>query len=141
MSGVTAIVDTDVFVSARNPEEPGYAACRELLDRIDRGGLRAIVSTVTIAELRAGMSPGEDGPGWRAVLTHLLTTPSYRVEPVDLEVAEAAGALRASSRLTLPDAVIVATGLVRGASYVVTQDDKIIRRQTLLRVCRPGDIP
>ena len=140
MSGLNAIVDTDIFISARNRPERGYAACRKLLDQIDQGRLTAIVSTVTIAEIRAGMIPEEIPTVWKAMFTHLLTSPNYRVESVDAEIAETAGELRASNPLTLPDALVVATGYVRGASFMVTQDRKLGRRQDLLPVKLPDDV-
>ncbi|MCI4330355.1 MAG: PIN domain-containing protein [Thermoplasmata archaeon] len=122
MSGPDAIVDTNVFVSARNPREAGYDACRALLDAIDGHRVRAMVSTVTLAELRAGFAAEEVPTVWNPLLAHLLSSPDFRVEPVDADVAEAAGELRQSGRLALPDALIVATGRLRRAQCLVTQD-------------------
>jgi predicted nucleic acid-binding protein len=140
VSGLDAIVDTNVFITARNPHEVGYAACRKVLDLIDRGDLTAIVSTVTIAEIRAGLTPDEIPTFWKAMLTHLLTSPNYRVEPVDADIADAAGDLRASKRLTLPDALIVATGRLRHASFLVTQDRALGQRQETLKIMPPKDV-
>ena len=140
MNGPSVIVDTNVFVSARNRRERGFAACRRLLDGIDHGDFRALVSTVTIAEIRAGLVPEEIPLVWRAMLTHLLTSPNYHVESVDADIAEAAGELRASSRLALPDALIVATGQLRGASFLVTQDRELARRQPNLLIKAPEDV-
>jgi predicted nucleic acid-binding protein len=140
MSGPIVIVDTNVFISARNRDERGYAPCREFLDRVDRGSFRAIVSTVTIAEIRAGIRASDSAPAWKDLLTHFLTSPSYRVEPLTVEIAAAAGELRATSSLALPDAVIVATGQLSGASCLVTQDRKVARRQTVLKVRDPNEL-
>ncbi|MCI4352685.1 MAG: PIN domain-containing protein [Thermoplasmata archaeon] len=140
MSGLDAIVDTNVFVSARNPQERGFAACRKLLDRLDRGEFRAVISTVTIAELRAGFVPEEVPTVWRPMLTHLLTSANYRVEPVGPEIAERAGELRASSRLTLPDSIIVATGQLVGVPILVSQDKELGRQQHVLPVRSPFDL-
>lgn len=140
MSGLNAIVDTNIFISARNRHELGYSACRKLLDQIDQGRLTAIVSTVTVAEIRAGMTPEEIPTVWKAMFAHLQTSPNYRVESVDAEIADAAGELRASNRLTLPDALVVATGQLRGAAFIVTQDRQLGRRQDRLSVKLPGDV-
>ncbi|MGA7861539.1 MAG: PIN domain-containing protein [Thermoplasmata archaeon] len=139
MSGSAVLVDTNVFVSARNRQERGCSACRELLDRIDNGELQAIVSTVTIAELRVGVRPQDVPTFWRAILTHLLTSANFRVEPVGVDIAEAAGELRATFRLTLPDALIVATGRLAGASCLVTQDTALATQQRVLPVRAPSD--
>jgi predicted nucleic acid-binding protein len=140
VSGLNAIVDTNIFISARNRREPGYADCRKLLDQIDQGRLTGIVSTVTIAEIQAGMTPEEIRTVWKAIFTHLLTSPNYRVESVDAEIADAPGELRASNELTLPDALIVATGQLRGGSFVVTQDKRLGRRQGRLAVKLPDEM-
>ena len=140
VSGPHVIVDTNVFIAARNRREPGFVSSRKLLDGIDRGEFHAVVSTVTIAEIRAGLSVEEVPTVWRAILTHLLTSPNYHVASVDSDIAEAAGALRASSRLTLPDAMIVATGRLRGAAFLVTQDPTLARTQSELAIKAPEDV-
>jgi predicted nucleic acid-binding protein len=91
VSGLVAIVDTNVFITARNPHKVGYAACRKVLDLVDRGDLTAIVSTVSIAEIRAGLTPVEIPTFCKAMLTHLLTSPNYRVESVHTDIVDAAG--------------------------------------------------
>ena len=140
MSGPTVIIDTNIFVTARNPSELGYDACRRLLDRVDSEAVRAMVSTVTVAEVRAGLEPVEARAVWQALLSHLLTSPNYSVEAVDVEIAEAAGELRQRTKLTLPDALIVATGKVREAAAVVTQDRQLGRLQSVVRTCGPSEV-
>lgn len=139
MSGPDAILDTNVFVSARNPQEEGYAPCRALLDAIDNARIRAVVSTITLAELRAGYSPEEVPTVWRPLSAHLLSSPNYDVESVDADIAEAAGTLRHSARLALPDAIIVATGQVRGANCLVTQDVNLLKARVNFPVKAPGE--
>ena len=141
MNGLDGIIDTNVFVSARNPQERGFVAARRLLDRIDRGEFRAAVSTVTLAELRAGFLPQEVTPVWKPLLRHFLSSPNYRIEPVSPEIAERAGELRATSRLTLPDCMIIGTGQVLGISLVVTQDKDLARQQDRLKVRSPDELP
>lgn len=140
MSGPNVLVDTNIFVSARNPNERGCTACRRLLDRIDAGRVRALVSTVTVAEVRAGLEPAEAQAVWQAFVSHLLTSPNYSVEPVDVEIAERAGELRRRTKLTLPDALIVATGQLRSAAVIVTQDRQLGLRQSVVRTCGPVDV-
>jgi predicted nucleic acid-binding protein len=137
VSGPSAVIGTNVVVAARNPRESGFDACRDLLERIDEGALRAIVSTLTIAELRAGFTDAVVPVAWRPMLTHLLTSPNYRVEPVDVDIADDAGRIRSASRLTLPDAILVATGRARGASFLVTQDRRLLRARVGLEMRTP----
>jgi predicted nucleic acid-binding protein len=132
VSGTALVVDTNIFVSARNRGETGFAACRALLARIDRGEERAIVSALTLAELRAGFAEREVPTVWRPMMSHLLTSPNYHVEPLTASIADRAGELRARCRLRLADAVIVATGLESKASAVITQDREIRTKQSEL---------
>jgi len=141
MSGPKAVVDTNIFITARNPTESGFRACRNLIDRIDRGEVSALLSAVTIAELRAGILQQQVQTLWRPMLRHFLTSPNYRVEPVDSDIAEAAGELRASDGLTNPDAIVVATAQLRGAKCVVTQDVKLLRRRLRVSLVAPNALP
>lgn len=99
-----------------------------------------MVSTVTVAEVRAGLTPVEAPAVWHAFLSHLLTSPNYSVEAVDTEIAEAAGELRQQTKLTLPDAIVVATAQVRRATAVVTQDRQLGRLQSVIRTCGPSEV-
>jgi predicted nucleic acid-binding protein len=140
VSGPVVVVDTNVFVSARNRHEAGHSSCRKFLDSIDDGSYRAIVSVVTVAELRAGISTSEVPTVWKAMLSHLHTSPHYQLEVVDSDIAELAGELRAAHRVTLPDAIVVATGQLRGASLIVTQDRELARRQSIMIAKAPQDL-
>jgi predicted nucleic acid-binding protein len=140
VSGSSVVVDTNIFVSARNPDEAGYGDCRRLLDRIDSGKPRALVSAITLAEIRSGLEPAEAQAVWQALASHFLTSPNYSVEPVDVAIAERAGELRQQTKLTLPDAIVVATGQLRGATAIVTQDRELGRRQTVVRTCSPSEV-
>ncbi len=140
MSGPNALIDTNIFVSARNRNEAGHSACRRLLDRIDEGRFQAMVSTISLAEIRAGFGPAEARSVWQAFVSHLLASPHYEVEPVDVAIAETAGELRERTGLTLPDALIVATGQLKGAEFAVTQDRQLGRLQTVLRVRAPEEL-
>jgi predicted nucleic acid-binding protein len=139
VNGLTAVIDTNIFVSARNANESGYAACRSLLDEIDRGDLDAIVSAVTIAEVRAGLSHSELPVFWQPFLSHLLTSPHYSIQPLDAATAEEAGAIRAATGLSLPDAIIVATARIGHANFLVTQDTRIGRVRVGVQVRRPDE--
>jgi predicted nucleic acid-binding protein len=139
VSGLRGLIDTNVFVAARNSREPGHLPSRRLLDRVDAGDLRAIVSTVTIAEVRAGLISSEAGAVWQAFTSHLLSSPHYHVIPVDISVAELAGELRENTNLTLPDALIVAAAKLQHVDFVVTWDHDLARHQSLVSVRTPAE--
>jgi predicted nucleic acid-binding protein len=140
VSGPNALLDTNIFVSARNRGETGHLACRRLLDRVDDGQVHAIVSTITIAEIRAGLRPAEAQSVWQAFVSHILTSPNYVVEPVDRSIAEVGGELRERTKLKLPDALIVATAKLKGAEYIVTQDTRLGPAQSIAKVRSPNEV-
>jgi predicted nucleic acid-binding protein len=74
------------------------------------------------------------------MLAHFLTSPNYRVETVDADIAETAGELRAVGGLTLPDAIVIATAQLRGASFVVTQDEKLRGKHLAVPVLAPDAV-
>lgn len=120
--------------------EPHRGRLRRLLDRIDAGRAHGLVSIVTVAEVRAGLEPAEARAVWQVFLSHPLTSPNYSVEAVDGEIAEAAGALRRKTRLTLPGALIAATGKVRKATAVVARVRRLGHLGSMLRACGPSEV-
>jgi len=120
----TVVLDTNVFLNVINREEPMFASSSRLLDLVDEGRVRAVVSTVTLAELSTGYCGVGDEKGWKALLLHLLSSEYYSVVDVDVNVADRAGRVRAETGLRMPDSIIVASGLLNDAGYVVTHDEE-----------------
>ncbi|MCI4370195.1 MAG: PIN domain-containing protein [Thermoplasmata archaeon] len=141
MGAVRVVVDTNVFLTARAPRESGHAASRQLLDAVDDGRLEAMVSVITLAELRAGFTVAQVPALWTPFLSHLRASPFYSIEPVDEAIALAAGEIRGSTRLALPAALILATARLRDATFVATQDLELLRTRSAVAAKRPADIP
>lgn len=120
---ITAVVDTNIFLNVKNKEEPYYKYSKMVLDSVDEGRLRALVSVVSIAELCAGYHMVGDDRGRRELLTHLLSSEGFRIVELDVKLADSAGRIRADSGLRLPDSIVVASGVGGGAEYIVTHDE------------------
>jgi len=58
------------------------------------------------------------------MIMHLLSSKDFSIVELDVRLADAAGKIRAETGLRLPDAIIVASGLGRGATYIVTHDEE-----------------
>lgn len=140
MSGHRVLIDTNVFLSARNPDEEGHRESASLLDRVDAGELRALVSVVSIAEIRAGLQDHEVRTVWQAFTSHLVSSEDYSVIPVDISIAEFAGEIRRRTKLSLPDALIVATAKQSGADYIVTWDRELDRAQSVVKARAPKQV-
>ena len=99
------LVDTDVLIDFLR----GYAPAVEWMGKLQN---QPLVSVITIAELRAGMHPGEERP------LETLFDASV-VIPVDAEIAGRAGDLRRefgpSHGTGLADALIAASSIMNKA--------------------------
>lgn len=134
------VLDTNVFLNVINREEPHYGPSRELLDLIDAGEARAIVSVITIAELSTGYHLVGDESGWKEFMVHLLSSGNYEVVDMDVGVADSAGRIRAETGLRLPDSIIVASGLREGADLIVTLDEEFLKASEYLKPATPEDV-
>ena len=107
-----------------------------LLDAADAHHLGAVTSVRTArdrgdvlvlpasAYAECLVSPHRRGPDAVAVVDRFLDALPARVEPADRPIAAAAAALRAAhgTALRLPDALVIATALVRDADRILTTD-------------------
>jgi len=130
--GITAVLDTNIFLSVKNREKPYYESSRRVLDAVDDDRIHAVISVVSIAELCAGYYSARDERGKQEFIAHLLSSKGYSVVELDVKLADAAGKIRAVTGLRLPDAIIVASGLEAGARYVVTHDEEFRKAERYL---------
>ncbi|MBA7473978.1 PIN domain-containing protein [archaeon] len=117
------IIDTNVFLNVINREEPLFGPSKELLDLVDAGEVKAVVSVITIAELSTGFYLMGDERGRKEFLLHVMSSEDYKVAPVDVGVADSAGRIRAETGLRLPDSIIVSSGLKERVDLIVTHDE------------------
>lgn len=118
------VLDTNIFLNVKNRGEPYFSPSKQILDAVDEGKLQAIISVITIAELCSGYYSAGDERGKQELITHLLSTESYKVVDLDIKLSDLAGRIRAETGLRLPDAIIVASGIESGATYIVTHDEE-----------------
>ena len=100
---------------------------RPLFDAHAGGRLRFAVTTVSIAEVLTGPMQAKDDALARRYRTILE---SWRVVPLDADIAESAARLRASLRFKLPDAVQAASALAINAA-LATHDHDFSRLRSL----------
>lgn len=131
---ITAVVDTNIILNAKNSSELHSAYSSQLLDMIEDGSVLGVISTVSIAELCTGYYSQQDMRGKEEFLAHLISTRRFEVVELSTEIADTAAKIRHETGLRLPDAIIVATGVVRGAQYFVTNDRDLSRANRYLKV-------
>lgn len=121
--GPRVILDTNVLLKVYN-REPGHESVVEILDQVETGKTMAVISTVTIAEVAVGYHTSGDEAGLKNFILRLRSTGEYTIVDVDIELAGLAGKIRAKTGMRLPDAIIAASGVISGASHVITEDKK-----------------
>ena len=136
--GLKVAIDTNVFIHVKN-KEPSYGFSEQVLDWIDEGRVKGIVSTVVIAEMCAGYYETKELREKDDFLTHLLSSPNYEVVEVSAGVADEAGRIRAVTGLRLPDALVVASGLKRRGKHLVSNDVSLKRANEFINVLTPRE--
>jgi len=122
------VIDTNVFLNVKNKEKPYYDYSKNILDSIDDGINKAFVSTVVIAEICSGYYLTREIQAKEEFLLHLLSSQNYEVVNVSVSIADEAARIRSETGLKLPDAIIAATGTIKKAKYVVTNDSESFKK-------------
>ena len=119
--------------------EPGHEIVVEILDQVETGKTMAAISTVTIAEVAVGYHTSGDEAGLKDFILRLRTTSEYAIMEVDIESAELAGKIRAKTGMRLPDAIIAASGVISGASHVITEDKNFRKASSFIASLTPEE--
>jgi predicted nucleic acid-binding protein len=118
-----ALLDSSTLIAYHSPPERAHLLAKHLLDRIadDRDRLRGYYSALSASELL--VRPARTGdPAFTYMHAFLLTFPNLSLLPVDLSAAMQAATLRATTNIRLPDALIIASGLLSGCEVVISND-------------------
>ncbi|MCX8202032.1 MAG: type II toxin-antitoxin system VapC family toxin [Candidatus Caldarchaeum sp.] len=134
------ILDTNVFVAAKNRDDRRHSEALALIENTDEGRLRCVVPTLVIAELCTGYHQMGDAEEADELLTGFITSPNYEIAPLDHKTACEAGRLRAELGLKLPDAIIVATALTTNSNAIVTYDVEMAKSVPYVKVVEPSKI-
>jgi len=124
------VVDASVVIAFRDEKDPHHAAT-DLVLTAARDKDQLVLPASAFAE--SIVRPLASGAPEEQVIADLLRV--FRIEPLTQAIALSAAKLRASTRLRLPDALVVATGAVLDADSVLTCDkawDGIDRRVEVL---------
>jgi predicted nucleic acid-binding protein len=137
---ITVLIDTNIILNAKNVNEPYSTNSLQILDAIEDGLIQGIISIISIAELCTGYYFQGDMKGKEELLAHLISNKDFVIVDLDLEIADAAAKIRADTGLRLPDAIIIAAGLAKGAQYLVTHDKELKKADRYLEVISPKEL-
>jgi predicted nucleic acid-binding protein len=123
------LLDTSALIAYHSSAEPVHHLARHLLRRVedDADPLTAYFSVVSAAELL--IRPYRRGRAELTLMhTFLARFPHLVVLEMDLTVAAQAATVRAVTGIRLPDAIIVASGLLAGCEAIVSNDERWKKR-------------
>lgn len=116
------VLDAGVVIALLDGADAHHAAAVAAVSAArDRGDVLVLPAS---AYAECLVSPYRRGPDAVAVVDQFLDALPARVEPADRSIAGTAAALRAAhgTSLRLPDALVVATAIVRSADRILTTD-------------------
>ena len=118
------LVDSSTIIAFHTAAEHTHSLAKHLFGRIEAASdpLTGLYSVVSATEVL--VRPLRSGPGPHAYMHTFLTSfPNLHALVMDFNVALQAANLRAAHNLKVPDAIIVASGLLAGCEAIVTGDE------------------
>ena len=117
------LLDSSNLLAFHSTHEQAHPLAKHLLGRVehDDDPLQGYLSIVSAPELL--VRPIRTGQREFVFMHTFLTNfPHLSILPVDMMVAVQAATLRANTGIRLPDAFIIASGLLAGCEAIVTND-------------------
>jgi predicted nucleic acid-binding protein len=123
------LIDSSTLIAFHDRLERAHHVARHLLLRIsaDQDPLHGYYSVISASELLV-RPIRTSTPTFTAMHAFLTTFPHLTILPLDLFVAMEAATLRAITNIRLPDALIIASGLLAGCEAIVSNDAQWKRR-------------
>ena len=117
------LLDSSAIMAFHSPSEIAHPIAEHVLRRIERetDPLRGYLSVVSFAEIL--VRPHRTSQA-RFTYMHdfVFNFPNLTILPMDATVAVQAATIRSSMRLPLPDAMVIAAGLLAGCEAIVSND-------------------
>ena len=121
-AGDRILLDTTALAAYLDASEATHPVMRHVVDELVASGRNpAIVSMVTVMEILA-RPLRETPPGHHTVLAFLRHHPHLQPMALDIQMAQEAASLRATHRLSPPDALVIGTGIAAQVAHLVTND-------------------
>src|SRR4030042_2674309 len=125
LKGQKIAIDTMIFIYAFE-EHPAHASfLRPFFSALEKGEMDAVTSTVTVTECLTQPYRLKDFTLAAQYMALFRNFPHLSVVPVTDDIAERAAFLRAHQNLKTPDALQLATALLSGSRFFLTNDETL----------------
>ena len=128
-------IDTNIFINVKEQEEPFFKYSSKVLDAIEDGQLKGVISIITIAELCVGYYDINKPKEKDEYISKLYSQDNYIIVNLDRELADQSAKIRSETNLRLPDSIIVAASLNEKVSFLISNDGKFNRVKNLIKTC------
>jgi len=131
-------VDTNVLIYFLEGIEPYASKVENLLDSFMKRENDGVISPISIAEILVGYYAANDEETANKVKSLLqdLTKNGFEITSVTFQIADIAAEQKAKRGGRLPDAIITATAVDRGANLIYSQDEDLQRFSQDIKVSR-----
>jgi predicted nucleic acid-binding protein len=125
LKGQLVGVDSSPFIYYVE-DHPNYIeVVRPFFEAVGRGELQAVTSVVSLLELLVHPNRRNDRVVANKYRDILLNSGNITCREITTEIAELAAVLRSEHRIHTPDAIQMATGVLSGATYFLTNDARL----------------
>jgi len=128
-------IDTNIFINVKEEEEPFFEYSSKILDAIEDGQLKGVISIITIAELCVGYYNINKPKEKDEYISKLYSQDNYIIVNLDRGLADQSAKIRSETNLRLPDSIIVAASLHEKVSFLISNDEKFNRVKNLIKIC------
>ncbi len=132
-------IDTNIFINVKEEEKPFFEYSTKILDAVEDGHLKGVISIITIAELCVGYYDVNKPKEKDEYILNLYSKDNYIIVNLDRVLADQSAKIRSETNLRLPDSIIVAASLREKASFLISNDGKFNRAENLIKVCTSED--
>lgn len=132
--------DSNIFIYAMETDGDAGILPRRWLMHVEHGRVHAVTSELTMAEVLPHPLAAGDTKAVDAYHRLLRQRPALTVSPVDRIVILKASDLRARSKVSLPDALHVATAIAAGCMNFLTEDERLQVPEHVAKL-RLADLP
>ena len=128
-------IDTNIFINVKEEEEPFFEYSSKILEAIEDGQLKGVISNITIAELCVGYYNINKPKEKDEYISKLYSQDNFIIVNLDRVVADQSAKIRSETNLRLPDSFIVAASLHEKVSFLISNDGKFNRVKNLIKIC------
>jgi predicted nucleic acid-binding protein len=132
------LLDTGIFINVLN-NELGAEFSEKFLQKIQNKEIDGLISTITVAEIFSIYHRMDEKDTIRAKVYVESIIKKDKIIPVFKPIAELGGKIKSKYRLSLGDAIIIATAMLTNCECLVSLD-KEMKKVDLIEIKEPKDL-